>query len=245
MAARNILHLVDRQCRLWELQHEARQLRTVEPWPVITVSREFGARGEGMARLLGSRIGFEVWDDELVHAIAEEAGANETLLKSLDENRRREIADSIEGALMGGQHMNSEYMRRLLKLFHTLQSHGRSIIVGRGAEYVLAPADVLRVRIVCPLDVRVRGYAERQGLDEDRARQLVRRADRERAAYVRQNFQRDIADASAYDLIVNSGTYTLEAIGDVVLEAYGAKFRRRPPVLGDSSLPAAALGGPP
>ena len=170
MLAPNILHTVERQCRLWELQREVHRIEAVESWPIITVSRQFGAQGEALARLIGERIGFTVWDDELVHTVAEEAGANETILKSLDEHRRRAIDDAIEGALMGGKYLNSEYLRRLMKLVHTIHSHGKSIIVGRGAHYLLDSATILRVRVVSPFDVRVKEYGERQGLTPDRAR---------------------------------------------------------------------------
>ena len=163
--ATNFLQVVERQCRRWELQQAERRARAPVHWPVITVSREFGARGEALARLVALRTGFSFWDVELIHALAAESGASEAILRSLDEHRRNALEDSIEGALMGGQYMNSEFVRGLMRLIHTIASHGAGIIVGRGAQYVLAePA--LRVRVVCPLGERIRGYASRRGLDE-------------------------------------------------------------------------------
>jgi hypothetical protein len=226
------LQTVERQCRLWGFQQEAQRIEAVESWPVITISRQFGARGEALARLIGKRIEFAVWDYELVHTVAEEAGANEVTFRSLDERRRRAIDDTIEGALMGGKYLNSEYLRRLMKLMYTIQSHGKSIIVGRGAQYILDPATILCVRVVSPFDVRVKEYGERQGLTPDRARRHVEHAESERVAYVRQNFFRDVNDPADYDLLVNSGTTPLNKLIGVVLAAYEAKFRRRPPLVG-------------
>ena len=144
MNAHNILQIVERQCRLWGLQQETQCIEAEDSFPVITVSRQFGARGEALARLIGERIGFTVWDAELVHTVAEETGASEAILKSLDEHHRKMIEDAIEGALMGGKYMHSEYLRRLMKLIHTIHSHGNSVIVGRGAQYILDPATILR-----------------------------------------------------------------------------------------------------
>lgn len=235
MKAVNLLHTVERQCRLWELQREAQRIEAGESWPVITVSRQFGARGAALARLMGERIGFAVWDYEIVHTVAEETGANEAIMQSLDEHRRRAIEDTIEGALMGGKYLNSEYLRRLMKLMYTIHSHGKSIIVGRGAQYILDPATMLCVRVVSPFDVRVKEYGERQGLTPDHARRQVEHAESERVAYVRQNFFRDVTAPADYDLLVNSGTIPLNKIIGVVLAAYEAKFLRRPPLVAPAS----------
>jgi hypothetical protein len=240
--ASSILQVVERQCRRWELlsEHRARAEKPVH-WPVITIAREFGARGEALGRLVAERAGFSFWDGELVHAVAEQSGADEMVLRSLDEHRRNAILDSIDGALLGGRHMASEYLRGLMKLVHAISAHGAGVIVGRGAQYVLAPGSALRVRVVCPLEVRIRGYAERQGLDEGRARIEVERRDAERSRFTRHFFSRDPSVASDYDLIVNTGTLLLERAVGVVLEAYQAKFERRPAL--DSALTRRASTG--
>ncbi len=227
--ASSIQQVIERQCRRWEILHEhrAKQERPV-PWPVVTIEREFGARGEALGRSLADQTGFTFWDGELVHAVAEESGANETVLRSLDEHRRGAIEESIQGALFGGQHMASEYLRRLMKLIHTIAAHGGSVVVGRGAQYVLAADAALRVRVVSPLEERIRGYAQRQGIPESRARAQVARFDAERLRFVRQFFSRDATLAADYDLVVNTGTFALERAAGIVLEAYVARFGRRP-----------------
>jgi cytidylate kinase len=227
--ASSIQQIIDRQCRRWEILHE-RRAREENPvhWPVITIEREFGARGEALGRLLAERTGFTLWDGELVHAVAEESGANETILRSLDEHRRSAIEESIQGALLGGRHMQSEYLRRLMKLIHTIAAHGGSVVVGRGAQYIVAPGSALRVRVVCPLEARIRGYSQRMGLDEGRARSQVERSDADRLHFVRRFFSRDAAASADYDLVVNTGTFALEPAAGIVLEAYFEKFGRRP-----------------
>jgi cytidylate kinase len=224
-----MLQVIERQFRRWELQRKAREAeRAPVHWPIITISREFGARGEALGRLVAEAAGFSFWDDELVHTIAQESGANTALLKSLDEHLRNSVEDSIEGAFLGGEYMESEYLRRLMKLIHTIAAHGGGVVVGRGAHYVVARDQALSVRVVCPLEERVRGYAERQGIDERRARQTVEREDQARRAFIRERFSRDPSTPSDYDVTVNTGTLPLERTAPVVLAAYEAKFGRRP-----------------
>jgi cytidylate kinase len=228
--ARTIQQVVESQFRRWEVlrEHRAKEEKPLH-WQVITIEREFGARGEALGRILAETAGFTLWDGELVHAVAEESGANEAVLRSLDEQRRSALEESIDGALLGGQHMASEYLRRLMRLIHAISVHGGSVVVGRGASYVLAPDAALRIRVVSPLEERIRGYAERQGIDIDRARAQVERADAERSRFIRQSFSRDPTIASDYDLVVNTGTFSLEKAATIVLEAYGEKFDRAIP----------------
>jgi cytidylate kinase len=66
-------------------------------------------------------------------------------------------------------------------------------------------------------------------MDIGRARAQVERADAERSRFIRQSFSRDPAVASDYDLVVNTGTFSLEKAARIVLEAYGEKFERTIP----------------
>ena len=227
--ATSLLQVVDRQCRRWERLHDERRLRA-EPvhWPIITIAREFGARGEELGRRLAESVGFSFWDQELVHALAEESGANEAVLASLDEQRRNVIEDSLDGALMGGKYMNSEYVRRLVKLIHTIATHGSGVVVGRGAHYVVAANEALRVRVVGTFEERARRYSERQGITLDVARKTLEREDDARTRFLRQNFGNDGTNLADYDLIVNTAEIPLERAVEPILAGYGAKFARRP-----------------
>ncbi|GIV57529.1 MAG: cytidylate kinase-like family protein [Bacteroidetes bacterium] len=220
--ARQFEQIIDEQIRRWE-QNTLRFARKKTRYPVITISREFGAQGAALARRLGERTGFTVWDQELVHAIAEEAGADARLLASLDEHVREAIEDAINAALLGASVTNVQYLRALMRVVQAIAHHGSSIIVGRGANYILRERDRVSIRVVAPLDVRVRRYAEAQGLREKEARRYVLERDEERAAFVRHYFHRDVAHAADYDLVLNAGTYDLDAMADLALRAYEIK----------------------
>ena len=225
----SVLQLVDRQIAAWSSQLQAQEERGKAEgitWPLILVSREFGALGEKMARSLGERTEFSVWDRELVEAMAKEEGISERLLESLDETTVSAIDDAISGALMGAACMKSEYLRALMSVVHTIATHGGGIIVGRGARYILEPKDVLSVRVVSPLENRVRGYAERMNISDRESREMVTTKDRERDNFIRHHFKRERSNMSDYDLVVNTGTFSLEKCTELVATAYEAKFGR-------------------
>ena len=232
--ARYYQQIIEDQVQRWSKQRTEADRIGERPgdWPVITVSREFGAQGAALAAIVGQRLGFKVWDKELLQAIAEEGGGDEALLRSLDEHRRRNIDDAVRGILMGTRHTNMQYLRALLRVVKTIAFHGKSIIVGRGANYILAPEACLRVRVVCPLEQRVRGYALRQQISEQEARKIVEKMDIERAKFIQKSFKRPLDIAADYDLILNTGTYTLDQLANLVMLAYETKVGRRVPVAG-------------
>lgn len=214
--------LVDEQVRRWNLAQQAR--RAALHWPIITVSREFGSLGAATAERVASRLGFRLWDQEVVHAIAEESGASAKLVASLDEHTRSGLEDLISGALLGVAGTTDGYVRELARVFHTISSHGGAVVVGRGAQWVVPADKALRVRVVCPLDKRVAGYAQRKGIAPKDAEKIVRDTERDRRTFFQQRFGRDVTDPTFYDLLINTGTFDVDATAELIVTAYRQKF---------------------
>jgi len=221
---RSIEAIIEEQVRRWQLDQQRRHAEERRSEPTITVSRQYGARGADLARLVAERLGFQCWDQELVHEMASHVGVPDTLMASLDEHRANAIREAIDLFRAGPVVTAGDYRRELLRVIHSLGAHGRAVIVGRGAHYVLDPATTLRVRVVCALPIRVAGLAQRRGLTGEAARAELARVDAERADFMRDNYGRDITDPSDYDLVVNTGTLALDQAVDVVQAAYGARF---------------------
>lgn len=223
--------IVDAQVRRWN--YERGLLDEPSPpgpaWPIITISRECGAGGRSLASILAERIGFTMWDKALVSAISEAGGGEESFVTMLDERRLAAIEEMIHG-LMSSPHIptNINYHRTLLRVVEAIAEKGGSIIVGRGANFICDPADRLAIRLVMPQDERVAAYARREDVPINKARRLIIEIDRARDGFVQQYFRRAVDDPAAYDLTLNSGTFTLEEIADLVVEAYEKKTGRLP-----------------
>lgn len=82
---------------------------------------------------------------------------------------------------------------------------GNVVIYGRGGQDLLKDiSSVLRTRIIAPFEDRVERWAEREWLDPDRARFLVRKSDQQRAGFIKYYFDRDWEDSVHYDLTINT-----------------------------------------
>ena len=219
---RNIEAIVEQQVRRWELERQRREAS--KPRPAITVSREFGARGADLARLVAERLGWKCWDRELLHEIAQHAKASETLFETLDEHRRDAIRETL--AVFGaGRHVTmTDYTRELATVIGTIGEHGNAVVVGRGAQYLLAPQQTLRVRVVAPLAARIASVAERRSISEDKARDEVNKTDAERRAFMREVYDRDPNVASDHDLLINTATFALPDCAELIVAATRLRF---------------------
>ena len=229
----NIDQLITEQVLSWskrEFKHK-QEMETLEDWPIITISRQYGARGRSLAKKLGELINFDVWDKALLTAIAEEAGADERFLASVDERRRKMIDDVMVGTLMGSRHSNTHYFRSLLRVVHTIAAHGKSIIVGRGSNYIVKSPHSLRVRLVCPDEQRIAYVAEHEGILDKEAQKLIRARDAEREDFIRFYFKRDPGQPQDFDLVLNSGSFSINQMSEIVLYAYEQKIGKKVPLV--------------
>jgi cytidylate kinase len=224
--------IVEDRIKAWEIEKIRNKnfANQKKKFPVITISREFGSRGAALARWIGEKTGFKVWDREILEAIAQELGSDQKFIETLDENRRDMIEDAILGFLKN-VNTNVNYLRTLVRVVKTVEEHGNAIIVGRGSNYICLNPDSVHVRVVSPVKKRAAEYAERKGVTIDEALADIDRKDNERADFVKKNFKNDVDNASDYDIVLNSGTLNMDAMMDIVLEAYRNKTGRAPEIL--------------
>jgi len=219
--------IVDQQIKEWNRRNTLLMspMRKEIEYPVITISREFGALGAALAQKLGQMTKFEVWDKELLGAIAQDLGSDMKLLETLDERRQQDIEDAVSG-FIDDTHTNVNYIRSLIRVVRTIEEHGRSIIVGRGANYICESENSFHIRVVAPFKIRVATYADRNMIDKTEARKVIEQKDNERAEFTKRYFYKDLTSPSDYDLIINSASFSIDEMAELVYNAYEKKIGR-------------------
>jgi cytidylate kinase len=185
----------------------------------VTISRQAGSRGAEIAHAVGARLGWPVYDNELLRRIAEEKGLNMRLLERMDERCASWLEEVIAGFSTKPGPTEGTYMKQLLELLVSLGQIGHCVIVGRGAGYVLPPATTVRVRVVAARGLRLAKTERRKGLSKAEAERWVDQTDADRVRFVRSHFNRDPHDPLNYDLILNSGRYGTEECADLIVHA--------------------------
>jgi cytidylate kinase len=227
--SKSIEQLVNQQVLRW-LQEQrntvgAVALHTREAQrPMVTISREYGALGATIGRRVAEQLGFEYYEQELVHEIAKHAHVRKKIVESLDERSQTRIGSWVNDMMTGGLFAPSDYLRNLSQVIVTLGRHGRSVIIGRGAHLILDRKHTLRVRTYSPLEDRVRYIARRDGLSLAAARRKVQRIDGERATFYQQHFKNDVENPLSFDMLLNTSTLGLEECSSAIVAAYRRRF---------------------
>jgi cytidylate kinase len=193
-------------------------------WPVITISREPCAGGTTLGRNIAESLGFACWDQELLTRIAEQSGAVESILASVDERVHSSVMEFVRSLLVGFEYTQDEYRIVLTKVVGAIALQGAAVIVGRGAHLILGSSRSLRVRVVCPTSERVARMMQRDGVSEATATRRIREIGNDIAAFMRHHFQQEAAEPHIFDVIVNSGSLSIASATAIVIAAYKAKF---------------------
>lgn len=217
--ARSTAQLVDEQVKKWDMLR--REKKEEKRFPVITVSREPGSGGSVVAEAVAKRLEFDLFNREIILAMAENTQISSRLLESLDE-KGLSILEEWVSTLVNEHHLwPDQYLKQLMRVIGTIGKHGRAIIMGRGANFVLPPEGTFAVRIIAPLDRRIHNVSRKFGVTAEEAKRRVLRTESERSAFVRKYFLTDVADPVHYDLVINTGKLSIDGAVQAIEGALG------------------------
>lgn len=213
----SVEEFVNNQIEKWKKLYSAGTKKKKIQIPVITVAMEPGAGGCWIAEKVAQRLDFDFFHSDMVHKIAESARISETVVDSLERERMSGVQDFIASVIKDQYIHPSIYLEHLMKVVGIIGKHGRAVIVGRGANYIIPPKDRFAVRVVAPLEVRIQNVARHFGVPSETAKRRVLVRESRRGAFVRQSFNADIADPVHYDMVINTHFMSIEAAVEAII----------------------------
>jgi cytidylate kinase len=194
----------------------------------VCISREAGAGGGTIGRLVARRLDWKVYDHEILEAIAQRMELSADEVRVFDELAPSVVQDWILPLREEHYAPQEAYLDHLAKLVEAIGRAGDSVIVGRGANYLLPREETLSVRIIAPLKARAVRLSERMGVSVRTARRAARDLDRRRLQFDRTMHRADSIDPHNYDLVLDSNSLGLPIAAEVIVRAIEAG---RPPRL--------------
>jgi len=195
--------------------------------PIITISRQAGSHGVEISALTATRLNYQLLDRTIVDTIAERASIRRSAVKTLDERAFSVLDEFLRETVLSNVLSPSRYIEHLASVLVVAAEHGKAVIAGRGANFILRTFPLFRVRIVCPLKERVERFAELKQLALKDAEARVKKSDANRAAYIRSYFRADINDATNYDMVINTERMEIEQASGIIIEAFRLAYPRR------------------
>lgn len=237
-----IERLVENQMNRWNaearLRHSESDDSTVEEGmkPYIAISRLRGSHGNELGRILADRLGYKLYDREIVDYIAERANVRTEAVSSLGETWYNKAHDWIAGTIDKRFLRCDDYVRHLAEVVTALALHDASVFLGRGVGFILPPERGLRLRVVAPFEHRQRRMVELHRMSPAEAAKTLQQSDEAKRNFMQAYFHVDMCDPLAHDLCLNFGTLTIEQAVEICLVAFREK-------LGPFAAPATDQGG--
>lgn len=202
---------------------------------IITISREFGSGGRELGKRLSDILGYDYYDREIITAISEKKGLNESFVEN---ELEKPIWQSIPltyhnsfdiPALIHAP--QTDLLSEQTRIIEEIAKKGKDcIIVGRNADFLLKEYKPFNLFVCADMEAKIKRCKERADKNEnisDRAlRQKIQRIDKNRAR------TRDMISHSrwgyrgTYHFIVNTTDWSIKQLAPAVAQLAENWFNR-------------------
>lgn len=183
---------------------------------IITISREMGSGGIPIAHQAAEELGYTLIDGDSIKDVAGKYGLSDETLQQIDEKPPAFVEQLDRQIELGMNRIQLIVLEAALK--------GNVIIYGRGGQDLLPGiTSVFRVRVIAPFEDRVERWAEREWIDPDLARSLVRKSDQQRAGFIKYYFDRNWTNPIEYDLVINTVRLSNETAVKLIVDGVNDK----------------------
>lgn len=187
---------------------------------IITVSREFGASGREVAKLLAKELNYQYFDKEILKETSKVSGLCLDYLDKQDEKSFNSFLSSLmssTSAINGKESMEDIILKANKEAIINIANKDNVVIVGRCADYILKDySNVLRVFIVANDEYRISHVASRDNLTLIEASKKIRKMDKIRANYYQNYTDTTFGDPSNYDLCLNVASLGKEKVVKII-----------------------------
>lgn len=193
---------------------------------IITIGRQFGSGGRYVGRLLAEKLNIPFYDKELLSEAAKASGICEEIMEDHDEKPTRSLLFSLVTGMQHHMGTGNFYMdmplnhRIFLAQFdaiRNLAAEGSCVIVGRCADYVLREdPDTVRVFVKADMPSKIARAVKYYGVEEDKAEERIRKADKQRASYYNYYATATWGDIENYDLVADTGVLGVEGAVELI-----------------------------
>ena len=217
--------VVERELEKWNAKQQAcRKANMKTHAPAIrflTIARDRGSLGDEIAQELSRRLGWHVFDGEIVTYIARDSHVRETMIKQLEEKSQNIIQDTISRFLKMPEknYIGSwEYHESLIKTLAGIAKGGSAIIIGRGSNFVLrAYKEGMNIRITASPEIRIHRICESLKVTPEEARNRMSSDDEERRKFIHLYYRQDYENANYYDAVFNTDRASVECVATSIL----------------------------
>jgi len=189
---------------------------------VITISRQFGAGGKTLGRMIAELLNYTFADSSIIQRLAKEANVSTDWVIAQEKEAgsmfSRLINSMVSRSLIDrvikdekGYLDEQIYLDYLVLIIAQIADEGDVVILGRGSQYILKDhPDAFHILLIDNLENRVKFMIDNYEMTEKKARQVVTFEDRRRTHLYRKLGKTDYDSPSLYHMVLNMERFSLD-----------------------------------
>ena len=205
--------------------------------PLITISRQFGSGGSEIAERVARALDWHLYDNAVANEVAKRLGMQPAEVSAREE-RVPSLPERIASAMALGMpevmptvadlalHPNEERITEMTKrVMEEAVLAGPAVLVGRGAQSVLASRDdALHVFCYAPPEALASYAVTNLGIAREDAARVVAENNHQREQYVKRHWKRDWRDFANYHLCVNTAWLGIDGSAELIVHLARERF---------------------
>lgn len=200
---------------------------------VITISRQFGAGGRTLGKMLAEKFGYTFADQNIIQMIAEHANVSPHWVESIENEAGTRLSKVISRMVSknlvhkiladdSGYIDEQLYLDYLVVMIAQLAEEGNVVIIGRGSQYILNDhPDAFHILMVDDFENRVKFMEKNYNLSNENAVSTVKREDRRRTNLYRKIRKTDYDDPILYHMTLNMGRIDMQKAMKLICDLMG------------------------
>lgn len=196
--------------------------------PVITISRQFGAGGKTLSEIISKKLGYPLYDDEIVRMLSEKARVSQDWIKSIEKNAGSMLSKFIDGMLprsymdriledQKGYIDEKIYIDLLEEIVCMIARKGNCIILGReGHHFLENNENVYHVLLIAKKNDRIKFLEKPYKLSHSQSIKVINTEDKKRARFYRNFHEADYDEPKHYHLVLNMSRLDMEKASQAV-----------------------------
>jgi len=201
---------------------------------VITISRQFGAGGITLGKMVAEKFGYTFADTEIIKMVAEMANVSthfvETVEKEAGGKFSKFISKTVSKPLVGrilkderGYIDEEIYLDYLVLIIAQMADDGDVVILGRGSQYILNDhPDAYHILLIDTFENRVKFMQDNYDLSRNRAVHVVKNEDKRRLNLYKKLGKSDYDNPDLYHLVLNRSRISLDKASELICNLLNA-----------------------
>lgn len=207
---------------------------------VITISRQFGAGGITIGKMIAESLGYTFADNDILQRVAKEANVSTHWIESFEKEAGSKLSRLISSMVSKrwldrvladerGYLDEQIYLDYLVLIIAQFADEGDVVILGRGSQYILNDhPDAVHILLVNEFENRVNFMVDRYEVSRKKAERTVVNEDRRRVSLYKRLGKSDYESPQLYHMVLNMGRLDLETARDMVCKLVERKLALNP-----------------